>query len=557
MKQTMRFLPFKDLNPYQPKHARADFLAACSVLFMTIPQGIAYALIAGIPPVMGLYAATIPTIVGSLMRSSRHVITGPTNALSLLFAGSLALNLGAEPAEIALTTALMVGLFQIFAGWFRAGAFIALISRSVVLGYITGAGILIAVGQLPNLTGTSSAQGNIYEILTGWLNQVDSLSWLSLILGILTTIFIVSLKKFHQTLPSPVIAIVLATLCCSVLGLSEDGLRIIQNISPIPSGLPQFTQPDLSLIPSLVPIAFALTVLSLVESSSVARTLAFESKQAIDNNVEFSGQGLANVAASFCGGYPISGSPSRSKLNQLTGAKTRMAGILSGIMMLAVLAGFGDLINQTPLAALAGLLMVVAWDLIDIPRIRATLYSSPTDKVSFAVTLIATCTLTLDLAIYTGIAVSLIMSVSRYRKLQAVQYSVQNGKLETTPLQDSPSLTDMVFRVVGLEGKLFFGAETKLRDTLQQAFEAGVTRRVIVHVENEAQIDFSIAACLLEFANQLQAQDGTLILSGFLPAARAQLEHVQKLYPDSHPQFLIEAGNWTIEKHQNALEFDK
>ena len=172
----MRFLPFIDLKPYPSKHARADFLAASSVLFMAIPQGIAYALIAGIPPVMGLYAATVPTIVGSLMRSSRHVITGPTNALSLLFAGTLALNLSAQSAEIALTTALMVGLFQILAGWFRAGALIGLISSSVVLGYITGAGILIAVGQLPNLTGTSAAQGNIYQMLSGWFAQLDSLS---------------------------------------------------------------------------------------------------------------------------------------------------------------------------------------------------------------------------------------------------------------------------------------------------------------------------------------------------------------------------------------------
>ena len=553
----MRFLPFIDLKRYQSKHARADFLAASSVLFMAIPQGIAYALIAGIPPVMGLYAATVPTIVGSLMRSSRHVITGPTNALSLLFAGTLALNLSAQPAEIALTTALMVGLFQILAGWFRAGALIGLISSSVVLGYITGAGILIAVGQLPNLTGTSAAQGNIYQMLSGWFAQLDSLSWLSLSIGLTTTLFIAALKKFRQTLPSPVIAIVLATLCSSIFGLSEGGLSIIQNISPIPSGFPQFTQPDLSLVPSLLPIAFALTMLSLVESSSVARTLAFESRQPIDNNVEFSGQGLANIAASFCGGYPISGSPSRSKLNQVAGAQTRMAGVLSGTMMLAVLAGFGELINQTPLAALAGLLMIVAWDLIDITRIRATLRSALADKVSFLITLVATCTLTLDLAIYTGIALSILMNIMGYRKLRAFQYSIRDTELQATPLSGSPGLTDMVFRVVGLDGKLFFGAETKLRKILKQVLTPEVTRCVVIHVEDKSQIDFSIATCILEFSNQLQAQDGTLILSGLSPSARKQIEEVQALYPDSRPEFLDESGNWTLEKHQNALDFQK
>ncbi|MBT6177578.1 MAG: SulP family inorganic anion transporter [Deltaproteobacteria bacterium] len=553
----MRFLPFIDLKPYPSKHARADFLAASSVLFMAIPQGIAYALIAGIPPVMGLYAATVPTIVGSLMRSSRHVITGPTNALSLLFAGTLALNLSADPAEIALTTALMVGLFQILAGWFRVGALIGLISSSVVLGYITGAGVLIAVGQLPNLTGTSAAHGNIYQMLSGWFAQLDSVSWLSVSIGLTTTLFIAALKKFRQTLPSPVIAIVLATLCSSIFGLSEGGLSIIQNISPIPSGFPQFTQPDLSLVPSLLPIAFALTMLSLVESSSVARTLAFESKQPIDNNVEFSGQGLANITAAFCGGYPISGSPSRSKLNQVAGAQTRMAGVLSGTMMLAVLAGFGELINQTPLAALAGLLMIVAWDLIDLPRIRATLRSALADKVSFLITLVATCTLTLDLAIYTGIALSILMNIMGYRKLRAFQYSIRGTELQATPLSDSPGLTDMVFRVVGLDGKLFFGAETKLRKILKQVLTPEVTRCVVIHIEDKSQIDFSIATCILEFSNQLQAQDGTLILSGLSPSGRKQIEEVQALYPDSRPEFLTEGGNWTLEKHQNALDFQK
>ena len=557
IKQAMRFLPFKDLKSYQAAYARADFLAASSVLFMAIPQGIAYALIAGVPPVMGLYAATVPTIVGSLMRSSRHVITGPTNALSLLFAGTVALNLDAEPAEIAITTALMVGLFQVLAGLFRAGAFIGLISRSVVLGYITGASTLIAAGQLPNLTGTPADHGNIYEILTSWSAQLDSVSSLSLVLGITTTCFIVTLKKLRPSLPSPVIAMVLATICTSVFGLDQYGLRIIQNISPIPSGLPQLTQPDLSFAPSLLPIAFALTVLSLVESSSAARTLAVKSKQVMDNNVEFSGQGLANIFSSFLGGYPVSGSLSKSKLNQLTGAKTRMAGILSGVMMLAVLAGFGDLINQTPLAALAGLLMVVAWDLIDMPRIRATMRSAAADKISFLVTLIATCTLTLDLAIYTGIAVSLVMNVDRYRKIRVVQYSIQDGQIKAAPLQDSPRLTDMVFRVIGLEGKLFFGAEAKLRTLLAQTLTPEVTRRVIVHVGDKTQIDVSIATCLLEFATQLQAQDGTLVLSGFSQTARTQIEQVRKLYPDSKPEFFGEPGNWTIEKHQNALEFDK
>ena len=234
-----------------------------------------------------------------------------------------------------------------------------------------------------------------------------------------------------------------------------------------------------------------------------------------------------------------------------------MAGVLSGTMMLAVLAGFGELINQTPLAALAGLLMIVAWDLIDLPRIRATLRSALADKVSFLITLVATCTLTLDLAIYTGIALSILMNIMGYRKLRAFQYSIRGTELQATPLSDSPGLTDMVFRVVGLDGKLFFGAETKLRKILKQVLTPEVTRCVVIHIEDKSQIDFSIATCILEFSNQLQAQDGTLILSGLSPSGRKQIEEVQALYPDSRPEFLTEGGNWTLEKHQNALDFQK
>ena len=312
------------------QHARADLTAALTVAFMAVPQGIAYATIAGLPPAMGLYAAAIPTMVASLLRSSSHVVAGPTNALSLLVGEAIAVGLGVDPVLAAVTLASMVGVMQIAAGVLRLGAIVDFVSRPVVLGYITGAGILIGVGQLHNLTATEGARGHVGHRLTVWASGLDHTSALAVGVGLATVVGIVLLRRLDRRIPGAMAVMAVATAAAWLFDLRGAGLRTIADLHPVPQGLPPLTWPDLSAAGALLPLAGAAMVLSLVESTAVGRSIAARSGERLDVSREFVGQGFGNVAAGFFGGYPISGSLSRSALNEQAGARTRMAGVYTG-----------------------------------------------------------------------------------------------------------------------------------------------------------------------------------------------------------------------------------
>jgi len=260
----------------------------------------------------------VPAIVGALFRSSRHVVTGPTNALSLLVGSAVAAFAGQgglSPLEVGVTLAFMVGVMQFAAGLLRLDVIADYISQPVVRGYITGAAVLIAAGQLANVTGTTGARGNLGDILSYWIMTLPQASLLALTFALGTILVIVAIRRFSQGVPGSLVALAVSIMISSFFHLHEQGLQVVSDLSPIPVGLPPFTLPSLPHLAVLVPAAVACAVLSLVESTSVARTLALRSGQRLDLAAEFSGQGLANVSAAFSGGYPVSGSLSRSSLN--------------------------------------------------------------------------------------------------------------------------------------------------------------------------------------------------------------------------------------------------
>lgn len=316
-------LPFLDLRSYRFSSLRNDLLASVTVTFLDIPQGVAYAMIAGLPPAMGLYAAAIPAIVGALFRSSRHVVTGPTNALSVLVGSAVATQLtpgGASPVEVALTLAFLVGMIQLLAGMLRLDAMADYISHPVMLGYITGAAVLVAIGQLANITGTKGGSGNLPTMVNSWLTHLPQTRLLTVAFAVATLLTVVTLRRIDRRIPASIIAMVLSIIVSEVFAGHARGLRLVADLAPIPAGLPPLTVPQLDYWTVLLPAAVASAVLSLVESSSVARTLAARSGQHLDMTAEFTGQGAANIAAAFFGGYPVSGSLGRSMLNYQAGA---------------------------------------------------------------------------------------------------------------------------------------------------------------------------------------------------------------------------------------------
>lgn len=517
-----------------------DAGAAAAVLFLGIPQGLAYATIAGLPPAAGLFAATLPAIVGSLFRSSKHVVVGPTNALSLLVGAAVIASTDHSPMEVGIALALGVAVFQLVATALRLSAIVDYISSPTVLGYITGAGLLIGIGQLHNITATSGPRGHIGTTVGGWFAALPEANPVTVAFAGGSIVFVMILRvlskaarkrvaageagagaKLVAKLPAALVVMLAGILVNVAFGLERLGLRVVADLSPIPGGLPPVTLPSPSLALELAPVALACTVLSLVESNAVARSIASRTGQQIDARREFLGQGLANLAAALTGGYPVSGSLSRSALNEQAGAQSRAAGVLTGVMMLVVLLAMASLLDHTPIASLAGLLLVVAWDLVDVPRIRQTLATSRGDGLALLTTMIGTWVLELDQAIYLGVGVSLVLFLRKARLLTVRELVVdEHDKLQEHALDQPLAPGDRrcaAIRVLHVEGPLFFGSAGELRRALDRVIAAPELEVLIVRVKRATGLDLSVVDELVAVAELLRGRGRQLLLVGMTP----------------------------------------
>jgi len=524
-----RYLPFLDLRRYRRTSLAADVTAGLALIFVAVPQGVAYAMIAGLTPAMGLYAAAIPTIVGSLLRSSNHVVTGPVNAMSLLVGTTIvpiAHAAGASVTEVALSLALVLGLVQFAAGMLRLGVLVDYISIPVLRGFITAAGVLIAVGQLPNATGTKRLTGNLLEMLHVWVSDLGNTKPIAVAFSVGTVLVVVGLRRLDRRIPGAIIAMVGGIAVGELFGLRERGLRVVADIAPVPLGLPPLTIPSLAVIPSVLSAAIACAVLALGESSSVARAIASRSGQQLDMNAEFRGEGLANVSAAFCGGYPVTGSLSRSVLNERSGGQTRLAATLSGVMMLAVLFTLGPIVDQTPIASLAGLLLVVAADVVDVPRIRAILGGAPSDRIVFAVTLIGTWVLPLDTAIYFGVGLSLVLFLRQARLLKMHELAIgEKGRFREvdSPWEEVRSCS--AIRIMNFTGSLFFAVAGELKSALETLVADRRVRVIVLRLRQAHGLDVTTASALEPFAERLSREGRALFLVGLSRSMLEMLEH--------------------------------
>ncbi len=536
---TRPLLPFLDLRAWRAADLLPDLTSAAVVTVLSVPQGLAYAMIAGLPPVVGLYASIVPAIVGGLFRSSRHVVAGPTNALSLLVGTSVAAlvgSTGANPVALALTLALLVGALQVGAGLLRLGALVDYISTPVVLGYVSGAGVLIGVGQLGNLTGTSMHGATLPAQLLHWLEGLGATNPWALGIGLGTTALVVGLRRLDPRIPGGLLAMAAALGVSVAFDLPAHGMRTIADVARVPGKLPPLTIPSLAHAAALLPAAVAIAVLSLVESASVARAIAGRTGDRVEPSVEFLGQGLANLSAAFTGGYPVSGSLGRSMANWRSGARTRLAGAFGGVMVAGVVLFAGPLVDHTPIASLAGLLLVLAWDLVDRARIRLVFQSGRGDIAAFLVTLVGAWVLDLDKAIYLGVLISLVLFLRRARLVSAAELTVDAGNhLRETPTDPTGDEDDLpppaepvhrctAIRVLHVEGSLFFGAAGELEEILDTALRDPDVRVLVLRVKRCHGLDLTTAEVLRACAGQMRARGRLLVLVGMRPTVSERME---------------------------------
>jgi len=409
--------PVQVLRHYPRKNLKPDFLAGLTVAVILLPQAIAYSLIAGLPPQMGLYTAIVAAVVGALWGSSNQLQTGPTNTASLLVLSTLLLvATPGSPEYLAAAglMALMVGLFRLALGLARLGMLVNFVSDSVIVGFTAGAGVLICISQLipllrldvPSTPGLLDTLGNIGT-------QLYETHWVSLIMGVGVIALIMVLRHFKPGLPGPLIAMLAASALVWVFGLSQAGVKVI---GELPRSLPPFTIPpllDFDLVGQIFGGAMAVGAIGLVEAVSVARAMASQTGQRLDSNQEFVGQGLANITCAFLSGYTCSGSFTRSAVNFKSGAQTPLASVTSGVLVLVGMFLLAPLGAYLPRAALAGVLVVIAYGMIDQKEIARIWRGPRGDMLIMVITITATLLLPLQYAVLTGIMVSFAVYILR------------------------------------------------------------------------------------------------------------------------------------------------
>ncbi|MBA3477048.1 MAG: SulP family inorganic anion transporter [Lautropia sp.] len=420
-----RFLPFLRWRSQwrDPQTIRADLMAGLTGAVVVLPQAIAYATLAGMPIQYGLYAAMVPCFVAALFGSSRLMVTGPANAISLTTAfliSPLAEPFSRAYVDLVLVLCLLVGLLQLLLGLIRFGRWIDKVPHSVVVGFTAGVALLIINSQIPVLTGISAPRGaSILSTLLALLEQARAIDWISVGLGILTLLVIVAWGPWNRRVPAMLVGVILGSFAAWLLQTMWPAQAVVQMVPPLPSALPAFQVPALTVdsMRALFSATLVMTLLGLTEASAIAKSLALRAGERVDGNQEFIGQGLANIAGSFFSAYPTSGSFNRSGVNIASGARTPLAAASAAIWLVAILTLVKPLAGFLALPVIAGLLLVVAWRLIDFDGIRHIWGSSWRadwgERAILTVTGVATVAISLEWAILLGLLTAYLVSRSR------------------------------------------------------------------------------------------------------------------------------------------------
>ncbi len=410
----MRFsLPFARWLPeyQQPGVVRADLLAGLTGAIVVLPQGIAFALLAGMPPHYGLYAAMVPCIIAALFGSSRLMVTGPANAISLTtmaLIAPLAIPESEHYVVLVLTLSFLIGVIQIALGLGGAGKWVEKVPHSVIVGFTAGAAVLIINSQVGTLLGIEIARGTsvlntiqqtIVAIYQGqWRPQV-------LFLVLITLVTMRLWKPLNRWIPAMLIAVIAGSIALLVLEYYFTEFSGIRKVSAIPGALPPLSYPVLSLehLQLLFGPVLVMTLLASTEAMAIARAMALKRNDSFDANQEFIGQGLANVGGSFFSAYPSSGSFNRSGVNLAANAQTPLAAICAAVFLLVILIFISPLAEYLPYAVIAALLLAVAWNLIDLRQIRHEFRSGAQEWIPMVITGLGTITISLEWAVLAGI----------------------------------------------------------------------------------------------------------------------------------------------------------
>lgn len=538
-----------------PATLRADLLAGLLGAILVLPQGIAFATLAGLPPQYGLYSAIVPCAVAALFGSSRHVMSGPTNANSLaLFAMLTPLAAAGSPAyiQLALAVTLMVGLMQVMVGALRLGSMANFISPSALHGFTGGAALLIAVHALKDLFGLGLPSGlGAGGVLAEVARQAGRIEPGAVTVGLATLVATLAVRRVNRRWPFMLAGLAAGTLVSVLLNrhATDWGWAAVRTVGAIPSPWPPFGIPtvDLARLPELASLAFALTIVALGQSISIAKAVAQRSGQRIDANREFLGQGLSNLAGGLFSSYVSCGSLNRSMPNLEAGARTPLSAVFSAGLLVVLVAVSAPVLALIPMAAIAGLLLLVAWTLLDIDRWRRLWGFSRTEFGIAAATLLATVTIRLEVAILLGTILSLGSYLHRTSRpaMRTMGFDADTPGRPFVVVDDNAAALPECpqLKLLRMEGSVYFGATQHVADTLHALRSApGAARHLLVMSKSMNFIDLPGAELWEAELKVRRAMGGDLYFHRPRPQVIQMWERTRfiealghdHIYPDKH-----------------------
>ena len=514
------------LPGYKKSQLSGDLFAGLTVGIMLIPQGMAYALIAGLPPVYGLYASIVPQLMYAIFGTSRQLSVAPVAMDSLLVAAGVSV-LATEGTDayigFAILLAFFMGLFQLLLGVMRMGFITNLLSKPVISGFTSAAALIIGLNQLKYLLGTDIEKSNkVYEVLWNVIQKLDETHLITLMIGVAGIVIIKLAKRIHKAMPGALIAVVVGTLLVYLLNLHEVGVQIVKTI---PDGLPSFRLPDFSLgqFAELIPLAMTISVVAFMEAYSVAK--AIESKRKdykVVANQELIGLGAANLVGSLFQSFPVTGGFSRSAVNEQSGAHTPLSSIVSAVLIGFTLLFFTPLFYYLPSAILASVIMVAVSSLIDLKYIRKLWREN---KVEFGL-LLATFLVTLNFSMVPGIVTGVVLSILILLYKSAYPHIAVLGRLkDQMEFRNIKRFKDLEVwedkLILRIDAPLSFINIQYLKDYLEEVLEAkSQIQMVILDASAISYLDATAVQGLSDIIEKLEEKNIQLILTEVIGPVR-------------------------------------
>lgn len=529
-----RVVPALDsLRRYTPRDFAADSMAGLTVAAVAVPQAMAYAQIAGLPPQYGLYTAIVMTAVGALLDSSKQLINGPTNAISIAVLSAMVGFSDSERIPAAILLALMVGVVQTGISLLRLGDLSRFISHAVIVGFTLGAAVLLVLDQLKNLLGLPAlGTGEDHFLKRVWLtlSNVHQTNYAALALGV--GAFAVALvirwtnARLRIRLPDLLLAVICAAAAVGYWQLDEQGVKVV---GEIPAKLPSFAAPEINWahIREMSTGAVAIAVLGLLEAIAMAKAIAAHTRQKLDINQQCLSEGVANTVGSFFQCYPGSGSLTRSNINAQAGARTQWSGVISAAAVALTVVLFAPYAYYIPKAGLAGILILSAWRLVNRQELAYYLRTTRYDALIVLITAVSAVAISIEFCVLIGILMSFLLYVPQAARVHVTELVLAPDRvIRERRTGDVPCNR---IRLFSLEGELFFGAAPQLESHLEAVDDLVVigVRVIVLRVKYARNPDAVCLSVLERFIDRMAESGVVVLLCGVRPDLAKALDASQ------------------------------